>query len=67
MVPSQINAIINKMLSNITQEDHLTLVDFRKWLDMNPTLRTIIQDALRPNLWTITSHEKPILKLAKHE
>jgi hypothetical protein len=42
MVPNQINAIINKMLGNITQTEKLTLADFRKWLDMNPSLRTII-------------------------
>ena len=67
MIPGEINRIINRMLENITRENHLTFADFRKWLDINPTLRTIIQDALRPNLWTIVSNEKPIMKLAQHE
>lgn len=42
MVPGQINAIINKMLEHVTHNETLTFIDFRKWLDMNPTLRTII-------------------------
>lgn len=67
MVPGQINAIINKMLEHVTHNETLTFIDFRKWLDMNPTLRTIIQDALRPNLWTIPNQEKPVMKLGKHE
>jgi hypothetical protein len=50
------------MMNSVTNKNSLNLEDFKKWLDNNPAVRRIVNDAIRPTLWTILSDEKPVTK-----
>jgi hypothetical protein len=43
---------------DVAEIDKIDFNDFRKFLDLNPAIRQIIQEALKPTLWTI-SESKP--------
>jgi hypothetical protein len=41
------------MLETITSNNKLNFEQFRKWLDINPSVRLIISECVRPNLWSL--------------
>jgi hypothetical protein len=57
VMPEQLNIIIDKMLCEVagTKEPphSLDLATFKKFLDLNPGLRQVVRECLRPDLWTL--------------
>lgn len=56
-MPEQITIIVDKMLCEVagTQEPpkSLDVAMFRKFLDLNPGIRTVVREAVRPDLWSL--------------
>ena len=53
------------MMSRVTKDNAMNFTEFRKWLDINPGIRKIVMEALRPNLFTIINKEQPCMKTVK--
>lgn len=56
-MPEQMRIIADRMLmaakGSSSPVESLDFPEFRKFLDLNPGIRTIITECLKPNLWTI--------------
>ena len=68
MMPDQLLIIVNRMLADVTgtkeAPEKIDFSQFRKFLDMNPALRQVVRDSLKPGLWTLEGHG-PVLKEGK--
>jgi hypothetical protein len=58
IIPDQMKIIVDRMLMAVNNSkkpvETLDFSEFRKFLDLNPGIRQIITDSLRPSLWSIT-------------
>jgi hypothetical protein len=45
------------MMLSVTKNNSLNLEDFKKWIDINPAVRRIVNEAVRPTLWTILNED----------
>ena len=67
MLPEQIGMIVDKMIEPFADEEkNLNFEQFRRFLDANQTLRDIVKESLKPQLWTIPDkgkYQPPIVDL----
>ncbi len=59
MMPSKIEEVVKHMIEKVTQENKLVFHEFISWLDLNPEVRTIVKESLRPSLWSLTDPSDP--------
>ena len=64
IMPEQMKIITDRMLMTVknskTSVEVLDFPEFRKFLDLNPGIRQIITESLRPNLWSIQESIKGV-------
>ena len=53
MLPDQVRHIVECMLNPISSAGTLNFEQFQKWLDINPSIRLIIKECVKPQLWTL--------------
>ena len=59
MLPEQIGLIVDKMIEPFADEErNLNFEQFRRFLDANQTLRDIVKESLKPQLWSISDKGK---------
>ncbi len=58
LLPNQIRAIVDRMIAPITKENKLNFTQFQKFLDLNPALRQIVRNSVKPQLWSINDKSK---------
>jgi hypothetical protein len=59
IMPDQVRYIVDQMLEPITNNNMLNVEQFSKWLDANPSVRTIIKESVKPQLWTLNEKGFP--------
>ena len=57
MLPYEMDQIVTSLMAQVTDNtESLDFEAFKKFLNLNPTVRSIILESLHPRLWTVGSH-----------